>query len=84
MFGAGCWATRGLACSVSGSGKLLFIYTKRSFSMFAGAGEHITRTMLARAVGDKLCVSGEEDPHEVLRGVLVDVFWSALAVVVID
>ena len=45
----------------------------------AGAGEHITRAMLARAVGSALGVSSEvgTDPHEVLRRVLVDEFWSA-------
>jgi hypothetical protein len=44
-----------------------------------GAGEHITRTMLARAVGEALNASA--DPHEVLQRVLVDVFWSEFSFV---
>ena len=42
-----------------------------------GAGEYITRSALARSIGEALEMAGEDgDIHEILRRVLLDCFWS--------
>ncbi|KAF8628882.1 hypothetical protein AX15_003668 [Amanita polypyramis BW_CC] len=58
VYGAGCWAQAGMACSVS------------------GAGEHIVRAALARAVGEAFMISGGIDPHEILYRALIEKFWN--------
>ncbi|KAF8348325.1 asparaginase [Amanita rubescens] len=58
VYGAGCWAQRGMACSVS------------------GAGEHITRTALARSVGETFMMSEDADSHDILHHTLVEKFWN--------
>lgn len=74
MYGAGCWAQREVACSASGWS----IRRNKAFGIDfgQGAGEHITRTALARSVGETFMVSEDADPHDILHHTLVEKFWS--------
>lgn len=78
MYGAGCWAQREMACSVSG-----WLFSKMPnegiwFKFNLGAGEHIIRTALARSIGEAFMMFEDADPHDILHRTLVENFWSAL------
>lgn len=62
VFGAGCWAQN---CSHDLDGVACSV---------SGTGEEVVRSNLARMIGE--AYTAALDPHEVLRGILVDQFWS--------
>ncbi|KAF8639581.1 hypothetical protein AX17_001483 [Amanita inopinata Kibby_2008] len=73
IYGTGCWAQKGAACSVSG-----YVESRVSGTILitsSGAGEHIMRAMLARSIGEALSSSEDIDPHDILFRTLVDRFW---------
>ena len=42
----------------------------------SGAGEHIVRAALARAIGEAFMISENTDPHDILYHILIEKFWS--------
>ncbi|KAF8973118.1 nucleophile aminohydrolase, partial [Flammula alnicola] len=65
IFGAGCWATRSMACSVSGTGEHI-------------VRENLARKIgeALQPIGHDGEEDLEKDPHDVLNRVLVD-FWDS-------
>lgn len=67
IFGAGCWAQQNSDSSA----------VQGMACSISGAGEYITRSTLARAIGEALEISDEDaNAHNILHQILLNRFWT--------